>query len=176
MVRLGFRYREVVKSFYTDTHEKEGNVRYRKEFSHRYLFVYEPYMLRYIQVSVATLAKYLKGKVRVIKVENEARGEHEAATKKAKIDMYEQAMSVGKAYGLDGDTDGMVEFHVDSIADPQYEELHQLVHEAEVARNGLGCNQSVFREDKDRKILIGFGQDEVINKQFIMNKKAWHNS
>ena len=90
--------------------------------------------------------------------------------------MYEQAMSVGKAYRLDGDTDGMVEFHVDSIADSQYEELHQLVHEAEVARNGLGCNQSVFREDKDRKILIGFGQDEVINKQFIMNKKAWHNS
>ena len=59
--------------------------------------------------------------------------------------MYEQAMSVGRAYRLDGNNDGMVEFYVDSIDDPQYEELHQLVHNTEVARNELGCNQSVFR-------------------------------
>ena len=38
----------------------------------------------------------------------------------------------------------------------------------------MHAEQSIFREDKTKPFLICFGQDEVIFKQFLMNKKCWY--
>jgi hypothetical protein len=70
----------------------------------------------------------------------------------------------------------MIEFHIDSISDDIFSDLHPVIKQAEEANMGLGAQQSWFRHDKKRKILISIGQDECIFKQNILNKKAWQSS
>ena len=48
--RLGFSYDARKKSFYVDGHEREDVVAYRREFCKRYLTVYEPRCLRWVQL------------------------------------------------------------------------------------------------------------------------------
>jgi hypothetical protein len=130
---LGYKYSEQGKCYYADAHEREDVVRYRIKFVDRYLNEYEPYMPRWIQVSL----DYLK---------NEQDDQQE-----------------------------MIELHVDTIADDKFSDLHHLIERAEARNNGMGANQSYFRKDKEKKILLAIGQDECIFKQFLMMKKAWQN-
>eukprot|EP00978_Attheya_sp_CCMP212_P029890 scaffold107936_cov28-Attheya_sp.AAC.1 len=67
----------------------------------------------------------------------------------------------------------MIEFHVDSIVDNDAKSLHKYIEEATKRNKGMGANQSHFRKDKTRNVLIPFGQDECIFKQFLLRKKAW---
>ena len=55
MKKLGYKYETSKKTYYTDTHEKAENVAYRIEFVKRYLFEYEQYMLRWIQIPINEL-------------------------------------------------------------------------------------------------------------------------
>ena len=50
MRSIGFNWRSATCSFYTDNHEHPDVVKYRKQFVHRYLHQYEPYMLRWLQI------------------------------------------------------------------------------------------------------------------------------
>eukprot|EP00978_Attheya_sp_CCMP212_P034570 scaffold145334_cov42-Attheya_sp.AAC.1 len=67
---LGYQYNELTKGFYTDNHEKEENIRYRIKFIRRYLFEYEPYMLRWIQIPISTVEEAYEGKKINVKVES----------------------------------------------------------------------------------------------------------
>ena len=67
----------------------------------------------------------------------------------------------------------IIEFHVDSLMDDRYKKLHKYVAETEAKHNGMHANQSVFRNNKEEPFLFVFGQDKVIFKQFLMNKKCW---
>ena len=67
----------------------------------------------------------------------------------------------------------VIEFHVDAISDDVFDVLHPLINDLECSNDGIGLNQSIFREDKPKKVLLVFGQDECIFKQFLLNNKAW---
>ena len=170
MTKLGFKYSDAVKTFYTDNHEKEEVVRYKNEFVRRYLLEYEPYMLRWIQVPLSELKILYSDND--ITVKSEFKEEHKVM-KKVKVNMYDRALSMGKTY-TDGDKT-YVEFHVDSIRDESWTDFHTYVDKAEEKNGGLVANQSYFRKDKGKPVLISFGQDEVIFKQFLLNKKCWYN-
>eukprot|EP00957_Ditylum_brightwellii_P204029 15337284-Ditylum_brightwellii.AAC.1 len=53
-----------------------------------------------------------------------------------------------------------IKFYVDSIVDGVFSDLYSFVDELEKEHNGMGYNQSYFRQDKRRKVLIGLGQNE----------------
>ena len=61
----------------------------------------------------------------------------------------------------------MIVFHVDSLVDNEAKSLHKYVEAAMKQNKGMGANQSHFRKDKTRKVLIIFGKDECIFKQFL---------
>eukprot|EP00957_Ditylum_brightwellii_P130918 9986605-Ditylum_brightwellii.AAC.1 len=68
-------------------------------------------------------------------------------------------MTQGLTY-TDDSGEEFIEFHVDSIVNDVFSDLRYLVDELEKVNNGMGCNQSYCRPDKERKVLIAIGQDE----------------
>ena len=55
IIALGFKYDTRKKSYYTDTHEKQENIRYRIGYCKRYIEEYEPYALRWFLVPLLNL-------------------------------------------------------------------------------------------------------------------------
>ena len=168
LVALGYTYSEQGKCYYADAHEREDVVRYRIKFVGRYLNAYEVYMKRWIQVSLRDLKAVLKGKE--IEIDMQQIGSEEVKSKK--IDTYSAVLARGLTY-QDENGEEMIELHMDTIVDKAFSDIHFLLQNA-VDDDGIyGFNQSVFRPDKTKKVLISIGQDECIFKQFLMLKKAW---
>jgi len=166
---LGYKYSEQGKCYYADAHEREDVVCYRIKFVDRYLNEYEPYMPRWIQVSLDDLKNELHGKE--IVVDMKEKESDDVAMKK--MSLYDVVCARGVTY--QDEQQEMIELHVDAIADEKFSDLHHLIERAEARNNGVGANQSYFRRDKGNKILLSIGQDECIFKQFLMMKKAWQN-
>mgnify|MGYP003332318283 CR=1 FL=1 len=70
---LGYSHDKNKKCFYTDNHEDDEIIPYRMKFVKRYLFQYEPYMLRWVQVSVEELKDKLAEKTSIFTVESDNR-------------------------------------------------------------------------------------------------------
>eukprot|EP00978_Attheya_sp_CCMP212_P024028 scaffold74802_cov56-Attheya_sp.AAC.1 len=140
---LGYQYNELTKGFYTDNHEKEENIRYRIKFIRRYLFDYEPYMLRWIQIPISTVKEAYNGRKISVKVEL---GEENSKVRVITVEKeaVDTIMRRGRTYQDDEEKNG-----------------------------GMGVNQSYFRKDKTKAVTVCIGQDECIFKQFLVNKKAW---
>ena len=165
---LGYTYSEQGKCYYADAHEREDVVRYRIKFVGRYLNAYEVYMKRWIQVSLRDLKAVLKGKE--IEIDMQQIGSEEVKSKK--IDTYSAVLARGLTY-QDENGEEMIELHMDTIVDKAFSDIHFLLQNAVDDDGVYGFNQSVFRPDKTKKVLISIGQDECIFKQFLVLKKAW---
>ena len=171
MCAVGYKYSEQHKCFYVDAHERPDVVRYRIKFVHRYLNEYEPYMLRWIQVPIGKLKEIFGSRTMLFDT-----SEFGATIKKKEETLiFDALMTRGLTYTNDSG-DKFIEFHVDSIADDVFSDLHYLVDELEKVNDGMGYNQSHFRPDKERKVLIAIGQDECIFKQFLLHRKAWQSN
>ena len=170
MKALGYSYREHVKTFYCDAHERQDTIKYRDEYLKRYLFEYEPYMLRWIQIRMETIEEKFKnnGKYVTIKEKNEL----VKGVRKRKIPEYDELLKRGRTYTANGIN--MIEFHVDSISDDWCRsKLQNEIDTAMKIHDGLGTGMSWFRKNKKRKPLIDWGQDEAIFKQYISTKNTW---
>ena len=93
MCKLGYTYSEVLKTFYTDYHEKKEIFEYRNKFVKRHLLNYEPYMLWWVQVYVSKLKKCYSGDEVAVKVEDENRN-----NKRFKQDIHDKVYTMGKTY------------------------------------------------------------------------------
>lgn len=137
MKNLGFAYDSHKKTFYVDGHEKEEQRISRLEFSQKYLTKLEPYMRRWIQAEESEVDFWISKKY-----------------------IHPRHKEAGYRY-LGDDGNWMYEFHVDTC---------DFIYETYAGRDGLyryGGFPSVRREDKSRKPLIIFGQDECIFNQYL---------
>ena len=155
MIALGFKYDTRKKSYYTDTHEKQENIRYRIGYCKRYIEEYEPYTLRWFLVPLLNLHEIFKD----VKVLRPKKG----------IKCIDDLLQRGKYFE---DTKGVkyIEFHIDAIMDlPCMSEFMEPKNEDE-----LFGHQSVFREDKEHAQIIIIVQDEAIFKQYLVNGSCWY--
>eukprot|EP00978_Attheya_sp_CCMP212_P007744 scaffold18000_cov44-Attheya_sp.AAC.2 len=133
---LGYQYNELTKGFYTDNHEKEENIRYQIKFIRRYLFEYEPYMLRWIQIPISTVKEAYDGRKINVKVES-----GEENSKGCVITVEKEAvdtiMSRGRTYQDDEGND-MIELHIDSIDNDPPELVAQIIKKNEEENGGMG--------------------------------------
>jgi hypothetical protein len=145
ILKLGFSYDVVVKSYYVDGHEKVDTVRYRWKFIDRYLTI-ERRMHRWIQMT-----------------EEESK-QHEG--------IGEDKVVPGSGYryrGIDPNANeeaDMVEYHVDAL--PKFQEIV----DASGERGKYGGWLSVRMNPGERPVVC-IGQDEAIFKQYIFTTKVW---
>jgi hypothetical protein len=143
MRRLGMKYDAVKKNFYVDGHEREDVQKYRKEFCCRYLNVYEPRCLRWLQLTMDQLKKI---------------------TSKEKGDMFERLIAIAHSYEKDGVK--MYELHEDHII------TLESLEENEDLLEDLPAPDMSVRSTNRRKLMI-IGQDESIFYQYSVTSKMW---
>ena len=173
MIRLGYKYCPRNKTFYTDNHESENNVKYRIEFTITYLEELEPYCLRWHQINIVDLKQIFESfhhewicnndcgtKKRIVTIGKEKKVLTQARQKFLSEMTFDDLLKRGKVF----DSGKNIEFHTDSISDLPY--MQPLLIQDGQIKNFSGF-QSHFRKDKNRRILILIGQDEAICKQYI---------
>lgn len=148
MRSLGYKYDARRKTYYTDTHNKKSNVRYRIDYCKRYLEEYEPYCLRWFQFEITVLGSAFD------KFEGKDHGNLSFAEIQGRGRVYESGTKI--------------EFHIDTIFDLPFIYPHLKSKEVK----GFLGNMSIFRNDKSAPPMIILGQDEVICKQYLINLKT----
>eukprot|EP00957_Ditylum_brightwellii_P074231 5640525-Ditylum_brightwellii.AAC.1 len=167
MCNLGYKFCKQHKYYYTDAHEQEDVVWYRVKFSHCHLCSYEPYMMHWVQIPLKAFWKIYGHKKVMVDMSN-FRCDNEKHEEMKTVDVLLQR---GSTYSNDSNIE-MVEFHVDALADEMLNNLNCFVEDAYKRQSGHGVNPSIFRRDKDRKILLSLGQDECIFKQYLLHQKT----
>jgi len=140
---LGFSYCDRKKTYYVDGHEREDVVLYRNEFCKRYLTVYEPRCMRWLQLPKAVACQYPELK------------------------------DSGGGYEYNKDNIMMCEYHIDAVPDDDNVKQNNGTNILEkLIANGYAPTMSVRSSPNDRPLMI-IGQDECVFSQFLLRSKMW---